>query len=365
MLSLHVIQAEFGDCFILELKSENQSTTILIDGGPSQTFQNHLKPTLQKLDLNGNIDLMVLSHIDNDHIIGIIDLLNEIKHQREKGIKELVKIRRIWHNSFKNLLQLKEEPQKIISTLFQTQDLIKMKNISESIIMKGFQQGTDLTDLAKSLNIPINQGLGKAIFVEDKVTSTRLKNINLHIFGPTKKNLEKLHNEWNDWFTKKQQDRKSELGLIQILDNSVPNLASIMFLIEIKNRKILFTGDGLGRNVLDLLFKNKMLDKNGKFYVDVLKVPHHGSDRNTSLEFFRTVIAEYYVISANGRDDNPSLNTLRWIIESGKAGKNPKKIILTNMTPNAKKVFEEYNQINFNYTSIILEKNVDFLTINL
>ena len=173
MLSLHVIQAEFGDCFILELKSENQSTTILIDGGPSQTFQNHLKPTLQKLDLNGNIDLMVLSHIDNDHIVGLIDLLNEIENQRERGIKELVNIRRIWYNSFKNLLQLTEEPQNIISTFFQTQDLIKMKNISESIIMKGFQQGTDLTDLAKSLKIPINQGLGKAIFVEDKVIFTR------------------------------------------------------------------------------------------------------------------------------------------------------------------------------------------------
>jgi hypothetical protein len=349
----------------LELKSENQSTAILIDGGPYQTFQKHLKPTLQKLDLNGSIDLIVLSHIDNDHIIGIIDLLNEIKHQREKGIKESVNIRRIWHNSFKNLFQLKEEPQNIISTFFQSHDLIKMKNISESIIMKGFQQGTDLTDLAKSLKIPINQGLGKTIFVEDKVTSARLKNINLHIFGPTKKNLEKLQIEWNDWFTKKQQARKSELGLIQILDNSVPNLASIMFLVEIKNKKILFTGDGLGRDVLDLLSKNKMLDKNGKFYVDVLKVPHHGSERNTSLEFFNTVIAEYYVISANGRDDNPSLNTLKWIIESGKTGKSPKKDVLTNMTQNVKKVFEEYNQINFNYKTKILEKNADYFRINL
>jgi len=92
----------------LEHNSKNQLTTILVDGGPYQTFQNHLKRTLQKLDLNRNIDLMVLSHIDNDHIIGLIDLLVEIKNQREKGIKELVNIRRIWHNSFKNLLGLTE-----------------------------------------------------------------------------------------------------------------------------------------------------------------------------------------------------------------------------------------------------------------
>ena len=95
------MQAEFGDCFILESKSDNESTNMLIDGGPYQTFKNHLKPTLQKLLLNGKIDLMVLSHIDNDHIIGLLDLLIEIKNQRENGIKELVKIKKMWHNSFK------------------------------------------------------------------------------------------------------------------------------------------------------------------------------------------------------------------------------------------------------------------------
>ena len=74
VIKLHVVQAEFGDCFILESKSSNESTTMLIDGGPYQTFKNHLKPTIQKLLLNGKIDLMVLSHIDNDHIIGLLDL---------------------------------------------------------------------------------------------------------------------------------------------------------------------------------------------------------------------------------------------------------------------------------------------------
>ena len=120
----------------------------------------------------------------------------------------------------------------------------------------------------------------------DNVKSIRLNNINLHILGPTKKNLEKLRKEWNDWFTKKQQTGKTESGLIQILDKSVPNLASIMFLAEIKNRKILFTGDGLGQDVVDMLSKNAMLDENGKFHVDVLKVPHHGSDRNYIIRIF-------------------------------------------------------------------------------
>lgn len=364
VIKLHVMQAEFGDCFILEYKSGNQSTTMLIDGGPYQTFKNHLKSTLQKLPLNGKIDLMVLSHIDNDHIIGLIDLLVEIKNQREKGINELVKIARVWHNSFKDLLQLSDEPKKLFEDFFPAQSLTKRKNMMESIIMKGFQQGSDLSKLAKSLKIPINAGFDKVI-VSNDTRSISLNNINLHILGPTKKNLDKLRKEWNDWFSEKQKTENTELTLAQILDKSVPNLASIMFLAEIKNRKILFTGDGLGQDVVEMLSKNEMLDKNGKLHVDVLKVPHHGSDRNTSLEFFNIVNASYYIISANGRDDNPSVNTLKWIITSQTGGKSHKKIVFTNRTPNIIKICKEYDQTKFNYECIFLQKKVHFLTLYL
>ena len=81
---------------------------------------------------------------------------------------------------------------KLLANIFPDQSLIKSKNIIESLIMKGFQQGTDLTKLAKSLKIPINHGFDEVIEVKDNVRSIRLKNINLHILGPTKKNLEKL-----------------------------------------------------------------------------------------------------------------------------------------------------------------------------
>jgi beta-lactamase superfamily II metal-dependent hydrolase len=78
-MKLHVVQAEYGDRLILESGVGKNSTTVLIDGGPYQAFEKHLKPTLQRLPLNSKLDLVVLSHIDNDHIIGLVDLLEEIK----------------------------------------------------------------------------------------------------------------------------------------------------------------------------------------------------------------------------------------------------------------------------------------------
>jgi beta-lactamase superfamily II metal-dependent hydrolase len=364
VIKVHVLQAEFGDCFILESKSGKDSVNVLIDGGPYQTFEKHLKPTLQKIPSNGKLDLMILSHIDNDHIIGLLDLLAEIKNQREAGKKELVQVKKIWHNSFNDLLKLQAEPNKLLKNIFSAKSMAEGPNIGESLVMKGFQQGTDLTKLAKILKIPINPDFDKIIVVNDKIRSLSLNNMSIELLGPTKKNVDKLQKEWKKWLEKKRTE-ENVVELLEFVDKSVPNLASITFLARIKNKKILFTGDGLGDDIIDMLSKNSMLDKNGKFYVDVLKVPHHGSDRNTSLEFFDTINANYYIISANGRDDNPSLRTLKWILESGKKSGKPKKIILTNMTPNAKRVLQEYDQNKYNYESVVLKNKGHLMTIDL
>jgi hypothetical protein len=288
----------------------------------------------------------------------------EIKNQREGGKKELLKVEKIWHNSFNDLLELHADPKKLLRNTFSVKNMVKGSNTKESLVMKGFQQGTDLTKLAKILKIPINPGFDNLIVVDDKIRSVRLNNINIQLLGPTKKNVDKLRKEWKKWLEKKKTE-KTVFGLLELVDKSVPNLASITFLAEIENKKILFTGDSIGDDVVEVLSRNSMLDRKGKFYVDVLKVPHHGSDRNTSPEFFETVNARYYIISANGRDNNPSISTLKWILESGKTSRKTKKIILTNMTPNAKKVLQEYDKNKYDYESIVLENKNDFITIDL
>ena len=74
-------------------------------------------------------------------------------------------------------------------------------------------------------------------------------------------------------------------------------MASIKFWLK-NNRKILFTGHGLGEDIVDILVKNNMYDNKGKFFVDVLKIPHHGSGRNSSVNFLKSINARYYIILA-------------------------------------------------------------------
>jgi ribonuclease BN (tRNA processing enzyme) len=211
-MKLHVVQAEYGDCLILESSTGKNSTNVLIDGGPYQTFENRLKPSLQKLPIKGKLDLVVLSHIDNDHIIGLLDLLEEIKDQRENGVKELVKVSKLWHNSFNDLIQIDEDVNTFLKNSFLTLNIKskgkqkKTESFITSIILKGFQQATDLTSLAKSLKIPINPEFDKMVLIQDGPKYIKFKDVSFRILGPTKKNLDKLRKEWKDWLNKKKSN---------------------------------------------------------------------------------------------------------------------------------------------------------------
>jgi hypothetical protein len=138
-----------------------------------------------------------------------------------------------------------------------------------------------------------------------------------------------------------------------------------MFVAEYHGKKILFTGDGLGNDAVNMLLERGMLDSEGKYHVDIMKVPHHGSERNASPEFFNSVTADNYVISANGRDDNPSYATLQWIIESKRKKNKKVNIFLTNRTDKTDKILRKYDPEKFEYCFIFLKEGSHSLEITL
>ena len=100
------------------------------------------------------------------------------------------------------------------------------------------------------------------------------------------------------------------------LDRSVFNLASIVVSLRAQNREMLLTGDARGDDILDGLAAAGLLDTDGKRHVDLLKLPHHGSDRNVSTDFFRRVTADHYLISGDGGHGNPELATFEMLFEA-------------------------------------------------
>src|SRR5215471_2468161 len=103
MFTLEALQANDGDCFLLHYGSHEEPKIILIDGGPKTIYKTILKKRLDELRGNGTLDLrmVMVSHIDLDHITGILDLFKSLNELRA-GDKPF-RIRSLWHNSFEEM----------------------------------------------------------------------------------------------------------------------------------------------------------------------------------------------------------------------------------------------------------------------
>ena len=89
-MTIKMIPAQYGDCFWI---NTNNKFNILVDGGLRSTYTKWIKPLVSLEDKRETIfDLVIVTHIDRDHIGGIIALLENCKKSQGMGVKE------IWHN---------------------------------------------------------------------------------------------------------------------------------------------------------------------------------------------------------------------------------------------------------------------------
>jgi beta-lactamase superfamily II metal-dependent hydrolase len=84
-------------------------------------------------------------------------------------------------------------------------------------------------------------------------------------------------------------------------------------LAKVGKKSMLITGDARGDKVLEGLELVEVLKKGKTMRVDILKMPHHGSDRNLDPIFFQRIIADHYVYSGNGGYGNPERATMQWL----------------------------------------------------
>ncbi len=291
ILSFDVRRARKGDCSILHFGTPDEPGLILTDGGPSQVWKPQLKPRLSRIreaqDVDDDqplpVDLMMVSHIDDDHINGILELTGELVDAANAGEPLPLKIRQLWHNSFDDIIG-----------------------------------DTHLRDDARRLNLPINKSFdGTLVKADEKTKAVDMgKGLKMTVVGPMKHELLDLQKEHDAFLKKSQKEKKASASLAAFIDQSVANLSSIVVLVEAKNKRILLTGDARGDKIMEGLELVGLLPKNGDMHLDVLKVPHHGSDRNMETIFFERVKANHYVFSGNGEHGNPERETLEMLLDA-------------------------------------------------
>jgi hypothetical protein len=300
----------------------------------------------------GALERVVLSHVDDDHVKGLLDLMKELNHPKKKDPLTL-DVRALWHNSFSDTLgpEVEDGFAKLLEESGDMSDLMPRSNAQG----KSIAQGDQLSTLAGEVGIPINPGFDPSCIITVDQAAGPLSdgNLDLRILGPSLQNLQDLRQEWLDWL----DEQKEKLSARDLLDEraigeadeSVPNLSSIMFLASADGKTILLTGDGTGDDLLEALDQANLLRADGTFHVDVLKLAHHGSQRNASPEFFRRLTADKYVISANGKYGNPDPPTLEWLVTAAKEQGRAVEIWITNPTDSTRGLLEDFPPGQYGY----------------
>ncbi len=375
-MKLQVFQASKGDCLLL---TGADGKRVLVDGGMRDSYRDHVAPALGKLrDQKQPIDLLYVSHIDDDHIGGVLKLLSDEVEWRafdfqdkvarnpkakEPSVPRPPEIGGIWHNAFQ--MQVEKNTGRIEDALAASAALLEASpraaDLEEAARMRDLVTGVDSALRVShrvsedQLDIPLNKEFGKKLaMAREGQRPIRIGSLELTVIGPHKDHLERLRKWWDDWISdvenqgklkKVREDMRDDAKRLETgdvagfnmatqeravefsdrLSMSVvpkrtgitePNLASLMLLAEEDGKRVLLTGDGAGEDIVEGLERAGVLQEGEGIHVDVLKVQHHGATANVKAEFCRRVTADHYVLCGNGDHHNPEKDALNRIVDS-------------------------------------------------
>lgn len=310
VIAIDVLKAYEGDCILITLNDSGRKYRILVDGGVRDTYNDILKDKLHPIFNNENeqIDLLVITHIDDDHIGGIKELFED-SSLSEVMLKK--KIKNVWFNSAEVIANFMDG--KSVEKYCDRQVAIIKDN--ETKISKS--NANSLEREIKRIGIKLN-------IIKIPLVITDIPNTIITMLSPTTKKLERLHREWPVPETKISSvgdDYERRVG--EILDNdndkctdsNNANGASIAFILEFKGKKILMLGDAHD-NIIRKSLESLGYSKYNKLKVDVVKISHHGSNNNTSKRLIEMIECYKYIISSDGsRRNSPGKKCICRIIK--------------------------------------------------
>jgi beta-lactamase superfamily II metal-dependent hydrolase len=303
MFRITMLPAEDGDCLLVELGTADSQFRMLIDGGRART-KDRLSALLAGLPARASpaLDVVVLTHVDADHIEGLLELLVD---------NAAPTIGDIWFNGGDHLtsaMGIASAPKrKRVEGLLENQP----------IRVLSIKQGIDLSRLIEERGWRWNKAFdGGALMTEGApLPKIPIANGTLTLMGPPKKKLAAFAPEWaakleelrlKDTPTLKGRQRPTpQVGNLPMLatqmdqpDRAKPNGTSIAFVIEHGGRRALFTADAHPGDIADAL---KVLEPGAsRIRFDAIKVAHHGSAGNNTSKLLNLLESPLWLVSTSG-----------------------------------------------------------------
>lgn len=357
---IEMLPARHGDCLWIEYGKGKTVNRILIDGGPADTFHYIEKRIAQMPAGDKAFELIVLTHVDADHVEGLVRLF------AEKPLPFTVDS--VWFNGWRQM--------------------------EKSNGLLGAMQGEFLSALLARRVPKAWKANSKPMLVptEGKLPSYTLAGgMKITLLSPNVSKLKKMAKAWKNaveasgispgdleaaWEAlakrKKFVPKKGLLGaapnldvLIEkqfVKDQAAPNGSSIAFLAEYGGKSALFLGDAHADVIVDSV--RRLCEERGieRLGVNAVKVAHHGSKGNTSVALLKAIESPAYLISTNGDQfEHPDAECIARTIRLGR----PQYLFFNYRSEFTKPWLSKASQDKFGYTAKVRAASELQLTISL
>lgn len=282
---LTMLPATEGDCLILSYgpdETPGSLSHIVVDGGRKATWP-HLKESLAAIAGRGeDVELLLLSHIDADHIDGLLELA------LAKTLPLTPKV--VWYNSY---------------------DQLKRLVPPGGLQPHGVRIADAYTKALADRKWPLNTEFGgTAIHVEARPTPFDFAGLRLTLISPTRPKLWKLWTEWDEWrqahpalqaLGKRTMPSALEVEALSApsaKDGTAPNGSSIALIAEYAGRRVLLGADAHPDVLLASL--TRLAGPDQTVPLDLVKLPHHGSRANVTREVVERLACSRFAISTSG-----------------------------------------------------------------
>lgn len=331
--------ARYGESFLINICNETKMYNILIDCGLNTTYTGFIKNQLLSLK---KIDLLVLTHIDDDHIGGAISLFSDTE------IINNIEIDNIWFNDLYKITEgLYKQNIEISSKATQSGQggkfdqevsyksakclanyILESKhkdnwNKGESIISCDINYYKELYPFGDEVKVVLlspnenkingllNKWCKKLNIDKDKIV---IDDKALRSFYGLYLNDNKICGRFDENCSARGSSIE-ELAEQDYYTNNINNDASIAFFIEAEKKRVLFLGDSNPKDIEENL-RQYMTDKKIDIIdFHIVKLSHHGSKNNISNELLKLWKCNKYIISTNGeRYNHPDLQCLAKLI---------------------------------------------------
>jgi beta-lactamase superfamily II metal-dependent hydrolase len=303
-----MLPAREGDCLWIEYGDPARPRRILIDGGRKSAYRELKKRFADLPRGQRRFELLILSHVDADHIEGLLELVTDPQLP--------VTFKDVWFNGERHLAKS------------ESYGAFQGEAFSDEILERGWRWNAKFR--RKSVVIP-DSGILPVKPLADGMTLTLL--------SPTWDKLESLAPVWKRELKKARLARKKarpdtdgplleSYGPLTVdeveqaaasefePDSSQANGSSICVLAEFDGRKALLTGDAHADVVVQSL--EKLCRKGAPLRLDACKLSHHGSHGTHSVELMRRIRCKRFLVSTDGsRHKHPHVEAIARTVKHG------------------------------------------------